>query len=246
MSQSALPLKPYHWSELPNGPVIRESVEQTLSPWWPRIFGYYLLSLGPLSHKMAKTGVGINRKYSLFDEAQADIEGDYCQLPIQNASIDAVVMNFLLEFEADPYRLLREVDRVLISGGHLVITGFNPLSPMFFGKMLPKHQQEIPWCGRFFMPSRVKDWLGLLGYQVVADERILHHHLLGDVKVGNIWSHALKSWLPSSGSVYVLVAKKLESPLTPIQVKRKVKRPNWSTAPSASRTGHASKSSNEF
>ncbi|WP_299806778.1 class I SAM-dependent methyltransferase [uncultured Shewanella sp.] len=245
MSQSELPLQPYHWSELPNGPVIRQSVEQALSPWWPRIFGYFMLNLGPLSHKMAKTGVGISQQYSLFDEAQANIEGDYCQLPIQNASIDAVVMNFLLEFESDPYRLLREVDRVLISGGHLVITGFNPLSPMFMGKILPSYQQEIPWCGRFFMPSRVKDWLGLLGYQVVADERLLHHHLLRDVKTDSIWSHALKSWLPSTGSVYVLVAKKLETPLTPIQAKRKVKRPSWSTA-SASRAGHAPKSSDKY
>ncbi|MCL1144692.1 class I SAM-dependent methyltransferase [Shewanella sp. 10N.261.52.F9] len=244
MSQSELPLKPYHWSELPNGPVIRESVEEALSLWWPRIFGYYMLNLGPLSHKMAKTNVGISRQYSLFDESEACIKGDFSQLPIQNVSVDAVVMNFILEFESDPYRLLREVDRVLVSGGHLIISGFNPLSPMFLGQVLPKYQREIPWNGRFFTPSRVKDWLGLLGYQVVADERLLHHHLLSEVKPHNIWSHALKSWLPSSGSIYVLVAKKLESPLTPIQAKRKVKQPNWSTAPSAGRTGHASKSSN--
>ncbi|MGS0674603.1 class I SAM-dependent methyltransferase [Shewanella sp. 125m-1] len=240
MSQSQLPLKPYHWSELPSGAVIRESVEQALSPWWPRIFGYYMLNLGPLSHKIDKPGVGISKQYSLYDQPQASIEGDYSQLPIQNLSIDAVVMNFIIEFEADPYRILREVDRVLISGGHLVIVGFNPLSPMFIGQMLPKHQQEIPWNGHFFMPSRVKDWLGLLGYQVVADERLLHHHLLTETKVDNIWSHALKSWLPSTGSVYVLVAKKLETPLTPIQAKRRVKQRNWSTAPSAGRTGHAS------
>ncbi|MGS0680039.1 class I SAM-dependent methyltransferase [Shewanella sp. 125m-7] len=244
MSQPELPLKPYHWSELPNGPVIRQGVEQALAPWWPRLFGYYMLNLGPLSQKTAKPNVGISRQYSLYDTQPANIEADYGQLPVQNSSIDAVVMNFILEFEADPYRLLREVDRVLISGGHLIISGFNPLSPMFIGQVLPKYQQEIPWNGRFFMPSRVKDWLGLLGYQVVADERLLHHHLLSEVKLGGIWSHALKSWLPSTGSIYVLVAKKLETPLTPIQAKRKVKQPNWSTAPSAGRAGHASKSSN--
>ncbi|WP_108946873.1 class I SAM-dependent methyltransferase [Shewanella halifaxensis] len=245
MSQSGSALKPFHWSELPNGVIIRESLEAALSPWWPRIFGYYMLNLGPLSHKIDKPNVAISRQFGLFDEAQAQIRGDYSQLPIQNVSIDAVVMNFVLEFEADPYRLLREIDRVLVSGGHLIICGFNPLSPMFLGQILPKHQNEIPWNGRFFTPSRVKDWLGLLGYQVVADERLLHHHLLNEVKIDNIWSHALKSWLPSSGSIYVLVARKLESPLTPIQAKRKVKQPNWSTAPSAGRTGHVSKSSNQ-
>ncbi|PKG59278.1 methyltransferase type 11 [Shewanella sp. Choline-02u-19] len=242
MTHTGIPLKPYHWSELPNGAVIRESIEEALFPWWPRVFGYYMLSLGPLSAKLDKTGVGVSCQYSLFDEPEADIVADYSQLPIQNACVDAVVMNFLLEFEADPYRLLREVDRVLISGGYLIIVGFNPLSSMFLGKVLPKHQQEIPWNGRFFMPSRVKDWLGLLGYQVVADERLLHHHLLNEVKSDSIWSHALKSWLPSTGSLYVLVARKLETPLTPMRSKRKVKQPNWSTAPSAGRTGHTSQS----
>ncbi len=246
LSQPEIPLKPYHWSELPNGPVIRESLENALTYWWPRIFGYYMLNLGPLSHKLDKPHLGVNRQYSLFSEVEAHIQGELNQLPIQNVSIDAVVMNFILEFEADPYRVLREVDRVLVSGGHLIIAGFNPLSPMFVGQVLPKYQNEIPWNGRFFTPSRVKDWLGLLGYQVVADERLIHHHLLTEIKSGNIWSHALKSWLPSTGSLYVLVAKKLESPLTPIQAKRKVKQPNWSTAPSAGRAGHVTKSSDEF
>ncbi|WOT06629.1 class I SAM-dependent methyltransferase [Shewanella youngdeokensis] len=238
MTHTGIPLKPYHWSELPNGVVMRESIEATLFAWWPRLFGYYMLNLGPLSAKIDKTGVGINSLYSLYDAPEADIVADYHQLPIQNSCVDAVVMNFLLEFEADPYRLLREVDRVLIAGGHLVITGFNPLSPMFMGKILPKYQQEIPWNGRFFMPSRVKDWLGLLGYQVVADERLLHHHLLNDVNTESIWSHALKSWLPSAGSLYILVARKLESPLTPLRERRKVKQAKWSTAPSAGRTEH--------
>lgn len=242
LTHIGIPLKPYHWSELPNGAVIRKSIEEALFPWWPRVFGYYMLNLGPLSAKLDKIGVSVSNQYSLFDEPEADIVADYSQLPIQNACVDAVVMNFLLEFEEDPYRLLREVDRVLISGGYLIITGFNPLSPMFVGKILPKHQKELPWNGRFFMPSRVKDWLGLLGYQVVADERFLYHHLLNEVKNDSIWSHALKSWLPSAGSLYVLVARKLETPLTPLREKRKVKQSNWSTATSAGRAGHTSHS----
>ncbi|MDB2387048.1 class I SAM-dependent methyltransferase [Shewanella sp.] len=235
MTHLGVPLKPYHWSELPNGGVIREALEASLSIWWPRMFGYYMLNLGPLSAKTDKPGLAVRYQYGLFDEPEADIVANHTQLPIQNVSIDAVVMNFILEFDADPHRLLREVDRILISGGHLVISGFNPISPMFIGKMLPKYQQELPWNGHFFTVSRIKDWLGLLGYQVIADERLLHHHLLKDVKPDSIWSHALKSWLPSSGSVYVLVAKKLESPLTPIRAKRKVKQPQWSTAPTATR-----------
>jgi len=193
-----------------------------------------MLSLGALSAELDMPELPIGRRFSLFDGEGASLRADFTQLPLQNGVIDAVVMNMLLEFEADPYQLLRETDRVLISGGYLFIIGFNPLSPAFIGKLLPKHQEEYPWCGRFFTPSRVKDWLGLLGYRVVADERVLYHHLLTDIGNKSIWQHALQAWLPSTGSVYIIVARKIESPLTPIHKRGKVRRPNWATAASAS------------
>ncbi len=229
-------LVPQHWSDLPNGDRMKQSVEQQLAPWWPKVFGYHMLSLGPLSSQINMPGLPIGRKFSMFDAAGASVRGEFNALPIQNGVIDAVVMNMLLEFEPDPYKLLRETDRVLISGGYLFIVGFNPLSPAFVGKILPKYQHKLPWCGRFFTPSRVKDWLGLLGYQVVADERIIHHHLLSEIDKESIWQHALRAWLPGTGSLYIIVARKLETPLTPIYEKKKMRQPNWTTAPTAGRT----------
>lgn len=228
---------PQNWGELPNGEFIRFTVEQALAPWWPRIFGYYLLNLGALSATMDKTGLSIQNEYSLYDADTADIMAELTNLPIQNSAIDAVVMNFLLEFNTDPYRLLRELDRVLIAGGHLIIVGFNPISPLFLGKLLSNYQDTLPWSGRFFTPYRVKDWLGLLGYQVVCDDRVIHHHLLKRITKNNgLWQQGLKSWLPNSGSIYVIVARKLEVPLTPLQQKKAIKQPKWTTA-TAGRTG---------
>ncbi|MBB1438895.1 hypothetical protein H5202_09455 [Shewanella sp. SG41-4] len=98
------------------------------------------------------------------------------------------------------------------------------------------------------MPSRVKDWLGLLGYKVLADERLMYHSLLGQrgLNIPNqlrksqqapLWQKSIANWLPSTGSVYLIVARKMTVPLTPIKDKSKVKAPKWSTAPSAGRTG---------
>ena len=238
MSENTPPLSPQCWSQLPNGDQIKDLIEQSLTPWWPKVFGYHMLSLGALSADLNMPELPIGRRFSLFDGEGATIRADFTALPIQNGVIDAVVMNMLLEFETDPYKMLRETDRVLISGGYLFILGFNPLSPAFLGKLLPKYQQLLPWCGRFFMPSRVKDWLGLLGYQVISDERFLYHHLLSDLRTQSIWQETLKAWLPSTGSMYLIVARKLESPLTPIQDKRKVRRAQWATAPSAGRNEH--------
>ncbi|WP_299495282.1 class I SAM-dependent methyltransferase [uncultured Shewanella sp.] len=231
MLQHSTVFPPTKWSELPNGESIRFTVEQALMSWWPRIFGYYLLNLGSLSADMDKAGLSIQNQYSLYDAPTADIMAELTHLPIQNTAVDAVIMNFLLEFNPDPYRLLREIDRVLIAGGYLIIVGFNPISPLFVGKLLSQYQHTLPWSGRFFTPYRVKDWLGVLGYQVVSDERMIHHHLLSRMThKKQFWQQRLKSWLPSSGSVYVIVARKLEVPLTPLQVKKAVKQPKWRPA----------------
>lgn len=243
MSHFSTELKPEQWSDLPNGEALQQAVAKQLEDWWPRVFGYHLLKLGPLSAELSSMASPVAHHFSLSPSKGASIEGDFCHLPLQNAAIDAVVMSLLLEFEPDPYRILRETDRVLIAGGYLFIVGFNPLSSVFLGKLWPKYQDCLPWNGRFFMPSRVRDWLGLLGYQVVGDERLVYHPLMGDFNQGKIFQQSLASWLPSAGSLYLIVARKLESPLTPIRDKRKVRQTNWTTAPTAGRSGHLSEHS---
>ncbi|MGI2137278.1 class I SAM-dependent methyltransferase [Shewanella baltica] len=243
MSHFSTELKAEQWSDLPNGEALQQAVAKQLEDWWPRVFGYHLLKLGPLSAELSSMASPVAHHFSLSPSKGASIEGDFCHLPLQNAAIDAVVMSLLLEFEPDPYRILRETDRVLIAGGYLFIVGFNPLSPVFLGKLWPKYQDCLPWNGRFFMPSRVRDWLGLLGYQVVGDERLVYHPLMGDFNQGKFFQQSLASWLPSAGSLYLIVARKLESPLTPIRDKRKVRQTNWTTAPTAGRSGHLSEHS---
>lgn len=254
------PVKPNCWDDLPNGEILRQAVSEVMSSWVPRMFGYHLLKMGPLAADLPLQPSPIKHHFSMVDEVlgrdvYADVSapldvgtlllGDYTHIPLQGASVDAVMMQLLLEFEDDPYRILRETDRVLIAGGYLFIVGINPLSPAFIGKLLPKYQTQLPWSGRLFMPSRVRDWLGLLGYQVVCDERRVYHSLIGKLAKVSIWQDALAAWLPSAGCVYIIGARKLESPLTPVQEKRKVRQPQWSTAPTAGRAPHSKIPSSE-
>ncbi|MGP1720126.1 methyltransferase domain-containing protein [Shewanella frigidimarina] len=241
-------LKPLIWQDLPFGELLQAEIEAKLAPWWPRIFGYHFLKAGALSSQLNSLHCNIARHFSVYDGSDANIQADPHHLPVQQSAIDAVLSCFLLEFESDPYQILREFDRVLISSGYIFIVGFNPISPAFIGKILPKYQTKLPWNGQFFMPSRVKDWLGLLGYKVLADERLMYHSLLGQRGVSTpnqpskpqqapLGQKSIANWLPSTGSVYLIVARKMTTPLTPIKDKSKVKAPNWSTAPSAGRNG---------
>lgn len=230
------------WQQLPNGEYIRQAIEQSLSSWGPRIFGYHLVKLGALAANLTLSGSMISHQTSLsnYELDNINLLGSLEQLPLQNDAVDCVIANFLLEFHPNPYLVLREIDRVLISGGYLILTGFNPLSTCFLGKIIPKYQKQIPWCGHFYLPSRVKDWLALLGYKLMEDQRLIHHPLIGSISKRIGCQQLLASWLPGSGSIYVLVAKKLDSPLTPIREKQKSKARNWSPVASAGKICHKS------
>ena len=53
---------------------------------------------------------------------------DFTELPFASHSLDLVVLPHVLEFSTDPHQVLREVERVLIPEGQVIICGFNPTS----------------------------------------------------------------------------------------------------------------------
>jgi len=59
---------------------------------------------------------------------RVQVETDYTALPFAAASIDLVLLPHVLEFASNPHQVLREVERVLVPEGQVVIAGFNPIS----------------------------------------------------------------------------------------------------------------------
>lgn len=218
------------WESLPNGIQLLADVDTTLREWWPRIFGYHLLKMGAMGSELTTDMCKINHSVSLYAHHGADVIADFSQLPFNSASIDAVLMPLILEFQADPYRILREADRVLISGGYLIICGINPFSCAYLGKLFPKYQQRWPWQGRFFMPARVRDWLGLLGYQLVHDSRVGFYPFLPDWQMPHVCGQWQRKILPRTGLLYVMVARKIEAPFTPIVPKNRQPVRGWQPA----------------
>ena len=87
--------------------------------------------------------------------------------PFATHSLDLVVLPHVLEFAAEPHQVLREVSRVLIPEGQVIITGFNPASlwgvRQVFGRITGRH--FLPQNGEFISLSRLKDWLKLLSME---------------------------------------------------------------------------------
>lgn len=86
------------------------------------------------------------------------------ELPFASQSIDLVILPHVLEFAESPHQILREVERVLIPEGKLIISGFNPASlwgiRQAFGRITGAH--FLPEYAEFISLPRIKDWLKLL------------------------------------------------------------------------------------
>ena len=212
------------WYDQAPGSQIAVVERQLLGRFLPDLFGFHIVQLGChhldglLDASRVTHKVCIDLGHTL--NTQADMHCVEDALPLAPNSIDVLVLPHVLEFALDAHRVLREAERVLIGEGHLVILGFNPWS--FFGarSALMRWQGRAPWHGRFIGTARVKDWLQLLGFDILHVERggyrpptrraALNHHLEFMERLGAF------CW-PLLGNVYLIVARKRVEGLTPLR-----------------------------
>jgi SAM-dependent methyltransferase len=161
------------WYQSPLGHDLLGKEQAYLDDVTPDIFGFHAVQLGlpaldllrenRITHRMRVDAVGEPDVYSKFHE-----------LPFATHSIDLVLMPHVLEFTEEPHAILREVDRVLMPEGRLIIMGFNPWSLWGLRSALGFSRHDVPWNGHFLSLPRVKDWLALLGFEVNAGRLIAY------------------------------------------------------------------------
>ena len=179
----------------------------------------------------------------------SDMPSLHCEfdaLPLPDASIDLVVLPHSLELARDPHHTLREVERVLVPEGRVVIVGFNPTSLWGLRQRLGKVRRGIgfardkglylPRAGDFIGYWRARDWLRLLGFEVQAgrfgcwrppltSERWLQRFAWMD-RIGDRW------W-PVLGAVYVICAVKRVRGMRLVGLARRERRVPAHAAPAA-------------
>ena len=137
--------------------------------WFDRtvndIFGYNALQLGSPEHDFLRNS-RIPLRFTGADQAGVTVRLCGAELPIACGSLDLVLLPHILEFAEHPHQILREVERVLMPEGSLIISGFNPHSLWGLHRTFVR-RRGYPWCGHFIALSRLKDWLALLGFEVV-------------------------------------------------------------------------------
>ncbi|MFG5775513.1 class I SAM-dependent methyltransferase [Comamonas sp. J-3] len=92
-------------------------------------------------------------------------------LPFANNSLDLVLLPHALELSADPHAVLREVARVLVPEGRVLISGVNPVSLWgmhTWSRRIPGRQKvpPMPDDRNLIGYGRLRDWLKLLDLEL--------------------------------------------------------------------------------
>ena len=142
----------------------------------PGLVGYNMLQLSVQKARQftsaARVGQYIKLGFapSLDSDSHDNVWADYQTFPIATDCIDIALLHHVLEFSKEPHQLLREADRTLTAGGHMLLLGFNPLSAW------PIYQQYArlgngPAMGhKPIRQGRLIDWLSVLNYDVIHQQ----------------------------------------------------------------------------
>jgi SAM-dependent methyltransferase len=198
------------WFATPLGQYLLEKERAYLDDVSPDIFGYHALQLGLPEYDLLRES-RISHRMKIAPWGDVQLRAKCHELPIATQSIDLALLPHVLEFADEPHAILREIDRVMMAEGRLVILGFNPWSLWGLRSAIGFSRHEHPWNGRFNSLLRVKDWLALLGFDVSAGRLTGYAPPFESAKLRRrlgFMEPAGDRWWAVGGAVYMLQAIK--------------------------------------
>ena len=173
------------------------------------IFGFNALQLGLPKHDFLCSS-RMPLRFTAGNQQGNAVRLACTELPFACDSLDLVLLPHVLEFSDNPHQIIREVERVLMPEGSLIISRFNPFSLWGLHRALGR-KQGYPWSGQFIALPRMKDWLALLGFEVVGGRFAVYTPPLHQAKWLDRFTFMEKAgdrWWAMSGGVYFLHAVK--------------------------------------
>jgi SAM-dependent methyltransferase len=174
------------------------------------IFGFHAAQLGVPDIDFLSAN-RMPMRFSIDADRVAAVQAEPAHLPIASQSLDLLVLPHVLEFCRDPHQVLREVERVLMPEGQVVIAGFNPLSLWGMSRLARKRAHDWPWRGEFIGLLRLRDWLKLLGFELNGGKFGCYappFRQLRWLSRFRFMESAGDRWWPIMGGVYVVRAVK--------------------------------------
>jgi SAM-dependent methyltransferase len=228
-----------NWLKTPPGAYLRAWEQARFDQAVSDIFGYHALQLG-LPELDALQANRMPHKWLALSSMQAqppvqgyplhgsgpdsvsslpvDLLADSAALPFSESSLDLVVLPHTLELGVDSHSALREVARVLVPEGRVVISGFNPASLWGLRQRRARFFQRfghaelfLPDTGEYISYWRLRDWLRLLNFEVESARFGCYRPAFGSrqwLDRFDWMDNAGERWWPIFGAVYFLVAVK--------------------------------------
>jgi SAM-dependent methyltransferase len=233
MAESSRIIGLTQWLQTPAGRYLLEWEQRHIDTAVADLFGFHALQMGlpeldalhanRMPHRWLATeslhAPNLSADAVAPPRKAAALALDFDALPFDSQSLDLVVLPHTLELARDPHQTLREVERVLVPEGRVVVVGFNPASLWGLRQRLGRMRRALGWQRELFLPNageflgyrRLRDWLRLLSFEVeagrfgcyrppVASEKWLTRHEWMD--------HFGERWWPVFGAVYFVVAVK--------------------------------------
>jgi SAM-dependent methyltransferase len=231
-AEANLPEALARWLEGAPGAVLAELERECLERLLSDLFGYYLVQIGCAGLQAGPLQASRIRDQFIVTPQTLDgvlcprILADLARLPIASDSVDVVLLPHTLDFSPEPQQVLREVERILIPEGRVILVGFNPWSFWGVWRTLFTRRRGIPWCGHFVSPLRVQDWLSVLGFDIEILENLMFRPPLrqsGLLDRLQFMEPAGRRFWPLLSAVYVIQAVKRVSTLTPIAPRWKLR-----------------------
>jgi SAM-dependent methyltransferase len=167
------------WWRSPRGRLLVGAERELLRDALDDVFGWELLQVGAWGPERDLLGAARTRHCTVAASlahvragVHADVVTRGTQLPFASDSVEAVLLPHTLEFAADPYALIREVDRILTGEGQLLVLGFRPMS-LWGLRSVASRGAFPPGVQRLLSERRLREWLALLGYELSPVRRFL-------------------------------------------------------------------------
>lgn len=203
-----------NWYATTRGRIFAAKLQQALKPWLEGVFGYHAVQLGHLPSSV-----------SLLDDSRINhqIVADYPHagqlnclpeaMPFAADSVDLLIVAHCLEYSPDPHAVLREIERVLVPEGRVVIIGIDPWT--LWGAWQKLKRSTYP----LYTQGRIRDWLAVLGIECQRSQPLSMLNL----RLPAAWTQSTKTaqlvdlLTANIAGGYIMLAQKRVATITPMK-----------------------------
>jgi SAM-dependent methyltransferase len=216
------------WLNKPLGRSFLDLEYKRIGAVMPTLYGYDALLIGEPQFSLCMQQSVIKNKFILHDDLSLGavsncklVNATQEQIPIGTGLIDLVYLAHSLEFARDPKQVLTEAYRIMRADGHLLISVFNPQSIWGVWGSMGQIGNDVAWKSNFISIAKLKDWLALLGFDIMQVNYFGFNLPLNKSKCSDrlsIFERCGQKLELPFGAAYLIEASKRVVPMTPVNL----------------------------